>query len=322
MPLEGADEAGLFCIVLPQSLDRSIKALESFRPYEHGIDRDDNKPFVNDFALLATRDRDSGSGVLSIVRSTLDPAELDRIANRRSSSGGAQPARRPAAEKTNQSGGQPRYKRKQQQVAGEESASGGSVKRNRQVPLKGPRMSEHIIPLSDDDIDDIPLRPKARGLTSKARLQQQTPVSPSSAPNPSPIQTPHAPVVHMNNLQFTDEQARRISFVWKVDYEGDEVENKRYLSAYCTFRSLLNSFREDATQFPSAAQQIEAKLWLVKYKLADGKGKAVLIKPSSPDFEHSFDSVLRSLAEKEEWKMDKSVNIEIEVRAMTASGIE
>lgn len=324
MPLQGADEAGLFCIMLPQSLDRSIKALDLFRPYEHGIDRNDSKSFANEIMLLAVRDRDnSGSGILSTVRKTLDPVELATIADRSSSpNSSAQNAPRPTAENITQSGGQPRFKakRKQQQPDGEDSASGGPVKRNRQVPLKGPRMSEHIVSLSDDDLDDVPLIPKARGLTSRPRVQQPTPVSPSSALNPSSIQAPRPPVVFMNHLQFTDEQVQRIFFVWKIEFEGEDAEVRRSLSAYGTFRKLLESFREDANIIPSAAQQIQAKLWLMRYELAGGKGKTVFVKPASPDFEHSFDSILRHLAENEEWKKNKSMVIEIEVRAITSGG--
>lgn len=94
------------------SIDRYL-----FRPYEHGIDRNDNKPFANDFMLLAARDRDnSGRSVLATVRKTLDPAELARIADRNSSSRSyTQPAPRLFAESVPQSGGQPRYKQKRKQ---------------------------------------------------------------------------------------------------------------------------------------------------------------------------------------------------------------
>lgn len=317
MPLQGADEAGLFCIMLPQSLDRSMKALESFRPYEHGIGRDDTKPFANDFVLLASRDKDNGGDVLGAVRNALDPAELERIANRSSSSRqSARPTPRPAAGKAPQSGGQPRFKRKQTQTNGEDSISSGSVKRSKQRPLKGPKMGKQgIVPLTDDDLDDTPLLPNARSLTSKPRVQQQTPVSPSSAPNPSPAQANPLPVANMNGLQFTDEQTRRIHFIWKFEVEGAETEMRYPLSEARTFRGLLDSFREEAGQFPSAAQQIEAKYWLMKYELADGQSKSALVKPSSTGNEHSFDSILRHLSETEGWKKDKRVIVEIELIA-------
>ncbi|KAF3036460.1 hypothetical protein E8E12_006074 [Didymella heteroderae] len=37
MSLLGANEAGLFCITIPQSVDRSIKAVYLFRLYKHGV---------------------------------------------------------------------------------------------------------------------------------------------------------------------------------------------------------------------------------------------------------------------------------------------
>jgi hypothetical protein len=116
-------------------------------------------------------------------------------------------------------------------------------------------MIEHSGSLSDDDLD-TPLVPKARGLASRHREQQRTPLSPSSTLDHSPIQAPRPPVVVMNNLQFTDEQARRIFFIWNPKFKGEDAEVRRCLSAYGTFRELLDSFREDASVVPSAAQQV------------------------------------------------------------------
>ncbi|KAF3048741.1 hypothetical protein E8E11_003084 [Didymella keratinophila] len=50
----------------------------------------------------------------------------------------------------------------------------------------------------------------------------------------------------------------------------------------------------------------------MRYKLATGKGKTVFEKPASPNFEDSFNAILRHLAQNEEWKEAKTVNIEIE----------
>lgn len=325
MPLQGPDGLGLFCILLQQSLDRSTKPLDLFRPYEHGIDRNDNKPFANDIMLLTVRDRDNhGNDVLATVRKTLDPAELARIADRISNYiPSVHSSPRIVTENPFRAEGQPRPKGKrkqQQQKDGENSASGGSAKRSRQVPLKGPRMSEYNGLHSDDDVDDTPLHSKARGLASWPKQQQRMPASPSSASVPSLIQAPCPPVVNRAGFQFTDEQARRIQFVWKINYEGDEAEFRHSLSVYSTFRTLLDGFRENTDYIPSAAQQIQAKLWLMRYKLADGRGKAVFVKPASLDFEHSFDSILRHVADSEELKKDRCINFDIEVRAIDCGG--
>lgn len=34
MPLDGDDDAGVFAIMIPQTNDRSLHGLQSFRPYE------------------------------------------------------------------------------------------------------------------------------------------------------------------------------------------------------------------------------------------------------------------------------------------------
>lgn len=320
MPLEGADDAGLFCIMLPQPLDRSIKALESFRPYEHNVEHDGNKPFTNDFMLLAIRDRGNSSGVLNTIRNTLDPAELARIAScrneqRPTSRPNDHTGSKPVAEKTPQSEGRLMFKRKQQQQSTGDNS--GPAKRKRTVILKGPRMMEHTVSLSGDDMDDSPLHSNARSSMSRARVQQETPVSPSNVPNPSPTQTPRPPVVNMTELPFTNEQARRIHFVWKLDFEGTKYVQRCTLSDTRTFRGVLDSFRADGLDaIPSASRQLKAKLWMVRYILADGSSQATLVSLSSATGELNFDGLMRSLAEKEEWKKIPGVIVELEVRAM------
>jgi hypothetical protein len=61
MPLD----EDLFCIMTPQPLDRSIKALETFRPYEHQM-------------LVAIRGRVDNYGLLHTARSVLESAELSK----------------------------------------------------------------------------------------------------------------------------------------------------------------------------------------------------------------------------------------------------
>ena len=34
MPLDGDDDAGVFAIMLPQKIDRSLHGLQAYRPYE------------------------------------------------------------------------------------------------------------------------------------------------------------------------------------------------------------------------------------------------------------------------------------------------
>lgn len=80
MPLDGDDlndhdEIGLFCILLPQTMDRSMKNIQAWRPYEVHNDGDGRK-FENDFVLLTLRNIDQDIGtkdtILTVFKSRQD----------------------------------------------------------------------------------------------------------------------------------------------------------------------------------------------------------------------------------------------------------
>ncbi|XPS73595.1 hypothetical protein M3J09_005739 [Ascochyta lentis] len=326
MPLNGADEAGLFCIMLPQSMDRSIKALEAFRPFEHGIDRVDTEPFVNEYMLLAVRNRKHNSGVLHTVGTTLSPAELSRIANRpgRHQSGprsSDQASLMKSIEKTSQGRLQKIAKRKRQQVVDDDVEPCDANKESRLETLTDPRMIASVVNLSDDDTAERLEVPNARRSVSKVRFEQQTPELQNNVPRPSLVQTNVPRSGSVNTSQFEEGQASRIYFIWKFDYEGTEYEAMRTLHEATTFGGLLDLFREEAEGIPSATEQIKSNMWFLKYKLADGTGKAVAISLKSQQFELNFSRLLRGLAEKKEWKEDPNATVEIELEAKSSGVI-
>lgn len=70
MPLDGDDEVGLFCILLPQPLDRSMKNIEAWRPYEVRNDGD-GKKFDNNFVLYTLRYTDQDVGTKDTILAAL-----------------------------------------------------------------------------------------------------------------------------------------------------------------------------------------------------------------------------------------------------------
>lgn len=326
MPLEGADDAGLFCIMLPQPLDRSIKSLETFRPFEHRLERDDDRVFANNYMLLTLRDRKNNSGLLETVRDTLDSAELTRTTHRPGrlrpvSTPTKQPLTKPATERDPLTEGLPsNSKRKQRQSVDDNGSSLNSAKRRKPVALKGPRMNAHIVQLSDDDFAEPLSVPGARKSSSRVRMQQQTPMSPSTAHPEAPVQTNTPSTNDFSTFHFTDSQAKRIQFVWKVDFEGLELEVKRCLNTTRTFHGLLDSLREEAKVVPSACRQMKATIWIAKSKLPDGTSKAVVVNTSSPDSELNFEGLLRHLVEKQACEKDSNNVVEVELKVLMSSG--
>ena len=348
MPLKGADDAGLFCILLPLKPDRSVKALQQFRPYEHETGNE-VRSFENSFVILAARDQEKDNGIMHLVHNTLPPQELARNAvrsgNCRSDLNFSENAGSiPAVEKTAQQGSLPKILKRKQQAPGDDySEIRSSVKRVRTKALTGPRMSTTpTVQLSDDDIAE-PLRlPHERRLTSQVRGQQLSPVSPSTAPAPLPIQmpaprevpvmlnnvprsppdaAPTPPAVDVRRSGFTDDQAERIEFIWYIDFEGREHEVRRVLSDASTFSVLLEKLRKDTEHIPSAMRQMKTNTWSVSYQLANGEGKASLIFLNRRP-EVSFNALLRHISQRDAWKTDVDLIVEVEIKASLAGIID
>lgn len=348
MPLKGADDAGLFCILLPLKPDRSVKALQQFRPYEHETGNE-VRPFENSFVILAARDQEKDNGIMHLVRNTLPPQELARNAvrsgNCRSDLNFSENAGSiPAVEKTAQQGSLPKILKRKQQAPGDDySEIRNSVKRVRTKALTGPRMSTTpTVQLSDDDIAE-PLRlPHERRLTSQVRGQQLSPVSPSTAPAPLPIQmpaprevpvmlnnvprsppdaAPTPPAVDVRRSEFTDDQAERIHFIWYIDFKGVAHEVRRVLSDASTFDVLLEKLRQDAEHVPSAMRQMKTNAWSFSYLPANGKRKAFWI-PLNSRPEVIFKALLRHISQSDAWKTDEDLIVEVEIEASLAGIID
>ena len=74
MPLDADDDPGVFAIMLPQKLDRSLRGLQSYRPYEltnGGV----GDTFVNNYMMLTLRNPDSEAGTLDTVLEVLSAQE-------------------------------------------------------------------------------------------------------------------------------------------------------------------------------------------------------------------------------------------------------
>ena len=319
MPLDG----DLFCIMTPQPLDRSIKALETFRPYEHQMQRNDDRPFFNNYLLVAIRDRVGDYGLLHTARSVLESAKLSKHRQRPSYSGlDDQEDTKLPAETSSTSRAQAKInklKRRMSVYVG--AGSSAPAKLDHSVARRYPRSSARVIQLSDDGTDEhemaAPLSvPNARSSSSRPSVQKKIPEPCNNIAEQPPLTTCAHPVQKTANRQFTDQQARCTHFVWRIDFENMEHEVRRTLKTVDTFQELLESFREEAEVVPSASRYMRAGIWSAKYKLADGSGKACFIRTSSPYSELSFDGLLRSLIEKEAWKKDPHVIVEIELKAV------
>ena len=314
MPLDG----DRFCILKPQPLDRSIKALKTFRPYEHQMQRNDDRPFFNNYMLIAIRERMNNYGLLHTVRSVLEPAGLSKH-KQRLYAGLYDQANMETSPTSGDQGKVSMHKRKLS--ASNSAKPSAQAKSDRSIARGNPRSSARVTQLSDDETDEnemvAPLSvPNARSSSSRTSVRKQVPESRSNIAERPPLTTLAHHVKKTTDRQFTDQQACCTHFFWKIDYENMEHEVRRTLSTIDTSRELLESFREEAEVVPSASRHMQASIWSAKYRLADGSGNACFIRTSSPYSELSFDGLLRSLVEKEAWKKDPHEIVEIELKAV------
>lgn len=74
MPLVNEDDEDLFCILIPQSNDRSLEGVQTYRPYE--INRgNQGTSFSNTFMLLTLRNTSQVNGTLETIRTILKPLQ-------------------------------------------------------------------------------------------------------------------------------------------------------------------------------------------------------------------------------------------------------
>jgi len=81
MPLDGHDELGMFCILIPQPMVRSTKHLQAWRPYEVRNGGDGSK-FSNNFVLLTLRYTGLDIGTIETIRATLDSPGNSNLVSR------------------------------------------------------------------------------------------------------------------------------------------------------------------------------------------------------------------------------------------------
>ena len=145
-------------------------------------------------------------------------------------------------------------------------------------------------------------------------MLNNVPRSPSDA-------APTPPAVDVRRPGFTDDQAERIEFIWYIDFEGREHEVRRVLSDASTFGVLLEMLRKDTEHFPSAMRQMKTNKWSVSYRLANGEGKASLIFLNRRP-EVSFNALLRHISQRDAWKTDVDLIVEVEIKASLAGIID
>lgn len=302
MPLDGTDDEGMFCILLPQPTDRSLQGIQAYRPYEY-TKGGQGQTFASNIMLLGLRNNSQSSGTLEAVRVALEPPETaSKQANNESL---VSPAEATASRSGRSASTTDRnYEHNAGQCTGR-----ASEKRN----------------LSDGSSENE--RPFKRQETETliSRAQKPTPGSrettgpPSSMEHNIPTSTPRntgsAPAIpEVIPLDLTDEQSKRIRLIWMVEAEAVEYEFGHPLSNCATFSKYLELLQEDAADDREVIEILQStRVWRMTYQLSGAPKKAFTVRLGD---DTGFERLQQSLLQSSFWEGNPKSKIDVMVRAL------
>ncbi|CAO2648041.1 Nn.00g089630.m01.CDS01 [Neocucurbitaria sp. VM-36] len=312
MPLDGDDEVGMFCIMLPQPNDRSLRGLQSYRPYEL-LNGGKGDIFDNKFMLLSLRNTSRDIGTLETVREVLRIVEPESVECRTTKR-------------------QRRY-----------SSSDLATRDPLSMAMRSPPITTAdrlVVEDEDEDIPDIAFTQGRNSLSSKSSSKQILPdhkdkLAPQNMHDRTHISVSHSSerdLIHPTNpetnpkapaatrptqlvpLDLTDEQPRLVYIVWTVNDDEVDYDFVHTLNECHSFKCLLDLLQEDTEAIPAIRTMLaETQVWRMTYQLSGGKKKAVITRPGS---EIAFERLKVTLAQCPVWTGNPSNNIEIELTSL------
>lgn len=307
MRLDGNDDAGVFCILLPQKSDKSLKDLQPYRPYEisNGGKGDS---FDNQYMLLTLRNSNRGLATLKAVLATIVLDELPTVGHR---------------------------KLKRQRVD-----SWGS-----HVPGKLSKSTEYLsMPLAVDATtgqNESGYNPLISAITEKERRKLTESLlantnadgllikrEPAAAATETPQRTPDPQDAHkymstsrsnsapaeIISLELTDFQAACVYIVWTVNADEVDFEFVHTMHECRSFTGLLHLLEEDAEAIPSVANVLAgSERWCMTYQLNDDTRKAAITRRGT---ETAFVRLQSALAQSSVWIDNPRARIEVQLKAL------
>jgi hypothetical protein len=297
MPLDGDDEMGMFCILLSQPLDRSIKKLETWCPYELR-NGGDGKTFDNRFMLLTLRYPNQDVGTIETVREALGLRALTQLAPQQGvhKVKNSIPVPELALNSEEEELDEPLLYQRQAQKRDYSEISNSSP--NLYKKRRRRRIADCSTMLSPRALEDTGNIDEATDLES--RIQQSPPTSPNvleqrptlfssnifeepptlvscdtanlALPLRKASGTPNVAIPTATlGSSLTDDQARNIQVVWNFDMEGNKYELPLTLDECDTFGEMLELLRGMTHTLPSAVAFLDmTRLWRLTYTLPDG----------------------------------------------------
>tara|TARA_R110002003_G_scaffold121_23_gene10841 strand:- start:12683 stop:13621 length:939 start_codon:yes stop_codon:yes gene_type:complete len=311
MPLDGDDETGMFCIMLPQNLDRSMKTLQAWRPYECR-NGGDGKSFDNTFMLLTLRNTNRDMGTIEAIRHVLESREVTTAASAsapqnvvvlkyggRATSGPVEGV--PQSRRTNN-------QERERSVAAEVKSQSNNKRRRLHSEAESRDCSEQITNANPVNDKDVPSDDAVSDAVHPTRAQQPNTLSPNVS---EAVPTAEVPLVDQPPY-LSKLQAEKIRIIWKVDDDGMENVLAHTMAQCGSFEKLLATLEDEVQVIPSIAGLLKKMTWRLSYCNAMGAKKAVIIRRGT---ETAFD-YLRDVLTTSMPNATEPGIMEIELKAM------
>jgi hypothetical protein len=311
MPLDGDDETGMFCIMLPQNLDRSMKTLQAWRPYERR-NGGDGKSFDNTFMLLTLRNTNRDIGTIEAIRHVLEPREVTRAASAsaprnvvvlkyggRVTSGPVKEV--PQTRRTNN-------QECERSVAAEVNSQSNNKRKRLQSEAESRTCSEQIINANPLNEKDIPSDDAVSDAIHPTRAQQPITLSPIVS---EAVPTVEVPLVDQPPC-LSKLQAEKVRIIWKVDDDGMEYVLAHTMAQCGSFEKLLATLEDEVQAIPSIADLLKKTTWRLSYCNTMGAKKAVIVRRGT---ETAFDYLRDALTTSMPSAAEPDI-MEIELKAM------
>jgi hypothetical protein len=325
MPLDGEDDMGMFCILLPQPMDRSMKSLQAWRPYEVN-NGGDGKKFGNNFMLFTLRSTSIDAGTVETVYATLHPRDTTILASQPVAKSivtpapAATPSIQPNTEEEDSDESLMSQKARAARKRSSRSSSDHATNENKRkrtgatilrLPEGKPNHLSSSEPISStqDTLSTTSLT-SAREEKQTAGRQDSMPqtILPVNDTQSSSSRTvpPAAPVICL-----ADEQALNISIIWSLEMDGEVCDFPLTMAECKSFSEMLETLREMVQSLPAAAAMLEkTDLWGLTYMLPSGTKKTQMARPGT---EVAFNRMRTELAQCASMVGD---SMEIELKAV------
>jgi hypothetical protein len=281
----------MFCILLPQPMDRSMKKIQTWRPYEVR-NGGDGKKFDNNFVLLSLRDTHQDFGTLEVIRAALDPQIVT-----------------PASPAATASSSRPKPRKRTCRDSSDPIPRMFTGKKRKQLETPEAQLPppEVLHRVMTKPVEPQPPQTKRSTLfLIEGPHHHLTPIA-----TMIPEKGDARPGDQLAYHGLTEQQAQDISIVWKLDIGGDACELPVTLAECRSFREVLQTLRKVAQSLPTAAAILEkSDLWRLSYPLVGGKRKAQMARKGT---EVAFDRMRADLVQLS--SLDQGI-IEVELEAL------